>query len=93
MDIGAMNNETQTEINPRRFTLRHLVPEGSTRSAARRFGVGLRQARRIITGESPAGLHTAIRIALDFPGKVSIEELCQVEFPPGVAVRRSEVAA
>lgn len=94
MDIGAMNDESPTEIKPpHRRTLRHLVPEGETPTAARRFGVGLRQARRIITGESPASLDTAIRIASQYPGQVSIEELCHVSIPPGVAIRRSEVAA
>lgn len=76
-----------------RPNIRHLIPAAETEQAAKRFGLSTRQMRRIVTGESPASLPTAIRIASAYPGQVSIEELVHVSIPVGVAVRRSDKAA
>lgn len=76
-----------------RPNFRHIIPPGETPAAAKRFGLCRRQMRRIATGEAPASLEAAIRIAAGYPGRVSLEELLHLSIPPGVAVRKSEVSA
>lgn len=76
-------------------SLRRVLPHGRTAELARRWGVARRHLRGIASGERPAGVELAVRIASDpeFRGLVSLEELLSVSIPSGVAVRASDVQA